>query len=132
MLMKVATTDNSQVDVRVIFDTGTEPNWISSDFLTDKLGLKFTRLNDEENKQEYIDADGNKINWIGKTELMVSSTAFVGFPSEMMSFLVAKGNFQIVLGRQTIRKEKLFYKPGENPPVQIDPKKGNNCFEALS
>ena len=129
--MKVATYDNSQVDVHAILDTGTKPDWISSRFLTEKLGLKYTKLNDEENKQQFSDFNGNKFNGIGKAELMVNSTNFIGFPSRTISFLVAKGGtFQILLGSRTIKKEKLLCKPlnpqrkGVFPAVQIDPKKG--------
>jgi len=136
--MKVATHDNKQVDVAVVLDTGTKPDWISSRFLTDKLGMKFTRLNDEENKQEFSDFNGNKFNAIGRAELMVSSTDFAGFSCRTISFLVAKGGtFQILLGSKTIKKEKLLCKPpdleGERvfPAVQIDPKKGRDCLESF-
>ena len=131
--MKVATFDNNQVDVHVILDTGTKPDWISSRFLSDKLGLKHTKLNDEENKQEFSDFNGHKFNAIGKAELMVNSTDFAGFPSRKILFLVARGGtFQILLGSRTIKKEKLLCKPldpqreGVFPAVQTDPKKGKN------
>jgi hypothetical protein len=140
--MKIATHDNKQVDVAVVLDTGTKPDWISSRFLTDKLGMKFTRLNDEENKQEFSDFNGNKFNAIGRAELMVSSTDFAGFSCRTISFLVAKGGtFQILLGSRTIKKEKLFCKPldlqiegtlqieSAFPAVQTDPKKGRDCLE---
>jgi hypothetical protein len=136
--MKVATHDNNQVDVHVILDTGTKPDWVSSRFLTEKLGMKFTRLNDEENKQEFSDFNGNKFNGIGRVELMVSSIDFVGFSCRTISFLVAKGGtFQILLGSRTIKKEKLLCKPldpqmeGVFPAVQTDPKKGRDCLENL-
>ena len=136
--MKVATFDNNQVDVHVILDTGTKPDWISKRFLTEKLGLKYTRLNDEENKQEFSDFNGNKFNGIGKAELLVNSTDFVGFPSRKISFLVAKGGtFQILLGSRTIKKEKLLCKPldpqreGAFPAVQTDLKKGRDYLGTL-
>jgi hypothetical protein len=134
--MKVATFDNNQVDVHVILDTGTKPDWISNRFLTEKLGLKYTRFNDEDNKQEFSDFNGNKFNGIGKAELMVNSTDFGGFPCRKVSFLVAKGGtFQILLGSRTIKKEKLLCKPpdhereGAFPAVQTDPKKGRDYLK---
>ncbi|KAE9367092.1 hypothetical protein N431DRAFT_418205 [Stipitochalara longipes BDJ] len=133
-LMKVATHDNNQLDVHVILDTGTKPDWISSRFLTEKLGMKFTRLNDEENKQEFSDFNGNKFNPIGRAELMISSTDFAGFSCRRISFLVNKGGtFQILLGSKTIKKEKLLCKPedpereGAFPAVQTAPKKAERA-----
>lgn len=136
MLMKVMTADNSEVDVHVILDTGTKRDWISSRFLTDKLGLKLSQPN-EDNKQEFRDFNGNGFKAIGKAELRVSCTDFYGFPSRMLSFFVAKGGtFQILLGSRTIKKEKLLLcKPadpqreGVFPAVQTDPKKGKDCLE---
>jgi hypothetical protein len=135
--MKVATVDHREVDVHVILDTGTKPDWISSRFLTEKLGLKFTRFSDEENKQEFSDFNGNKFNAIGKAEVMVSSTDFIGFPCRTISFLVAKGGtFQILLGSRTIKKDKLFCKPldaareGAFPAVLTGPKKGMGYLKA--
>lgn len=137
-LMKVPTHDDKKVDADVILDTGTKPDWISSDFLTEKLGRKYTRFKDEENKQEFSDFNGNKFNGIGKAGLMIYSSDFSGFPCRTISFLVAKGgNFQILLGSRTIRKEKLLYKPpgpqmeGAFPAVQTDPKKGKDYFKSF-
>jgi hypothetical protein len=136
--MKVPTHDNNQLDVNVILDTGTKPDWISSRFLTEKLGMKFTRFSDEENKPEFSDFNGNKFTAIGRAELMVSSTDFAGFSCRTISFLVARGGaFQILLGSKTIKKEKLLCKPpdlereGVFPAVQTDPKKGRDCLESF-
>jgi hypothetical protein len=136
--MNVATHDNKQVDVRVILDTGTRPDWISSRFLRETLGMKFTRLNEEENKQEFSDFNGNKFNGIGRAELMISCTDFAGFSCRKISFLVAKGGtFQILLGSRTIKKEKLLCRPldpqreGVFPAVQTDLKKGRGCLESF-
>lgn len=134
--MKVATIDNSEVDVRVILDTGTKPDWVSKHFLTEKLGLKYTRLSEEGSKQEFSDFNGNKFNGIGQTELMIHSNDFIGFPARRISFLVAKrGTFQILLGSRTIKQEKLLCKPldpqreGAFPAVQTDPKKGRDYVQ---
>jgi len=134
--MKVATYDNNELDVHVILDTGTKPDWISSRFLTEKLGKKITRFNEEESKQEFSDFNGNKFNPIGRAELMVISTDFPRFPGRTISFLVNKGGtFQIILGSRTIKKEKLLCRPqdpemeGVFPAVQTDIKKGRNCPE---
>jgi hypothetical protein len=134
--MKVATFDNKQVDVNVILDTGTKLDWISGRFLKEKLGLRHTKLNDEENKREFNDFNGNKFNGIGKAEVMLNSADFVGFPCRKISFLVAKKDtFQILLGSKTIKKENLLCKPvdpereGAFPAVQTDPKKGKDYFE---
>jgi hypothetical protein len=134
--MKVATYDNNELDVHVILDTGTKPDWISSRFLTEKLGKKITRFNEEESKQEFSDFNGNKFNPIGRAELMVISTDFPRFPGRTISFLVNKGGtFQIILGSRTIKKEKLLCRPqdpemeGVFPAVQTDIKKGRNCLE---
>jgi len=92
------------------------------------------RLSEEENK-EFSDFNGNKFNPIGRVELMVNSTDFIGFPCRMISFLVAKGgHFQILLGSRTIKKEKLLCKPldpqmeGVFPAVQTDPKKAERAI----
>jgi hypothetical protein len=134
--MKVATYDNNELDVHVILDTGTKPDWISSRFLTEKLGKKITRFNEEESKQEFSDFNGNKFNPIGRAELMVISTDFPRFPGRTISFLVNKGGtFQIILGSRTIKKEKLLCRPqdpemeGVFPAVQTDIKKGRNYLE---
>jgi hypothetical protein len=134
--MKVATHDNNQFDAHVILDTGTKPDWVSSRFLTDKLGMKFTRFNEEETKQEFSDFNGNKFNAIGRAVLMVGSTDFAGFSCRTIPFLVAKsGTFQILLGSRTIKKEKLLCKPldpereGAFPAVQTNLTKGRNCPE---
>lgn len=128
----IAGSDNKNVHIHVTLDTGTNPDWISSHFLTEGLGLKSTRLNDEE-KKIYKDFNGNKFSAIGKAEVMVSSTDFIGFPCRTIHFLVAKGgSFQILLGKKTIKKEKLLcVRPdtqGESayPAVQSNVKKGKD------
>jgi len=136
--MKVATHDNNQVDVRVILDTGTKPDWVSSRFLTENLGMKFMRFNEEENKQEFKDINANKFHPIGRAEVMVSSTDFPGFPCRTFPFLVNRGgSFQIILGSRTIKKEKLLCKPpdpereGAFPAVQTEPSKGRHRLESF-
>jgi len=134
--MKVATYDHNELDVRVILDTGTKPDWISSRFLTEKLGKKITRFNEEEGKPEFSDFNGNKFNPIGRAELMVISTDFPRFPGRLISFLVNKGGtFQIILGSRTIKRENLLCRPqdpeteGVFPAVQTDIKRGRNCLK---
>jgi len=135
--MKVATHDNNELDVRVILDTGTKPDWVSSRFLTQKLGMKITRFNEEESKQEFSDFNGNKFNPIGKADLMVISTDFPKFPCRTISFLVNKGGgtFQIILGSKTIKKENLLCRPqdpereGAFPAIQTDIKKGKDLLK---
>ena len=134
--MKVATFDNEAVAANVLLDTGTKPDWISNYFLTEKLHRKYTRLNDEESKREYIDFNGNKFNAVGKAELMIYSTDFSGFSCRTLSFLVATGrNFEIILGKRTTQKEKLLCRrldpqmEGAYPAVQTDIKKGEPCLK---
>jgi hypothetical protein len=136
--MKVATFDNNEVHVQVILDTGTKLNWISQRFLKDKIGVKYKKLNDDENKREFTDFNGNKFNGIGKVELMVQSVDFAHFPCRTISFLVAKeGKFNVLLGSRTIKMENLLCKPAESqregafPAVQTDPKKGRKYLRNL-
>jgi hypothetical protein len=136
--MQVATKNNKKVAVRMILDTGTKPDWISHRFLTETLKMSYTKLNDNESKQIFKDFNGNAFNAIGKAEVMVSSTDFIGFSCRTLSFLVAQGSqIDILLGRKTIRKEKLLERPlprkggGTFPAVQADPKKGSNYTKSF-
>lgn len=71
--MYVSTIDHKRVTVNVILDTGTKPNWISKGFLTETLGLKYTRLTEE---KEYSDFNGKKFTAIGKAEVMIDCNDF--------------------------------------------------------
>lgn len=132
----MSTIDHKRVTVNVILDTGTKPNWISKGFLTETLGLKYTRLTEE---KEYSDFNGKKFTAIGKAEVMIDCNDFNNdFQTRILAFLVAKGNnFKILLGSKTIQKEKLFTKPaapgGEAvyPAVQIDAKKRKYHFKSF-
>lgn len=117
-----------------MLDTGTKPNWISSHFLTDKLGKKYnSKLNDEENI-EYTDISGNNFSPIGKVDIMVYSADFNtekgSFPCRILSFMVIKrSNIKILLGRETVKKESLLRMPPASqnskayPAVLSNPKK---------
>ncbi len=136
--MQVAGAGNKAVDVRVILDTGTKPDWISSRFLTETLGLKYTRFNSEEIRQEFSDFNGNKFTGIGRAELMVTCRDFAGFSCRKITFLVAQGGtFRILLGSSTIKGENLLCKPpeapskGAFPAVQTDLKKGRDVLQTF-
>jgi hypothetical protein len=135
--MDVASKDDKKESVLVTLDTGTKPDWISQRFLTEVLCMNHNKLTDDD-KQEFLDFNGNTFNPIGKVEVMVHSTDFIGFPTRQLTFLVAKkGAFQILLGNRTIKKEKLLCKPPDSrgetafPAVQTEPKKSVDYRRAL-
>lgn len=121
--MQVATSDNKPVQIRIILDTGTKPNWISQRFLVDEIHKKFTKLTGEENTQ-FVDFNGNKFSAIGKVDVMLHCTDFRGFPSRNVSFLVTQsGAFKVILGKKTIKEESLLCRP-------VDPER-DEAFPAV-
>jgi hypothetical protein len=95
------------MEVRVILDTGTKPDWISSLFL-ERLKKKHSKIREDQNK-EYRDFNGKKFKATGTIDLDIMCEEFQGFKCKRKTFLVAKeSTFDILLGRRTIKEECLL------------------------
>jgi hypothetical protein len=95
-----------------VLDTGTKVDWISQMFYKElkTLGVKSSKLSQEDTRKEYRDFNGNRFQPLAKVDLMIQSEEFKGLMKcRKMSFFVAnKATFSILIGRDTIKKHKLM------------------------
>ena len=74
------------------------------------MGVRTSKLSDEEQEVPYRDFNGKKFHPTGKVDLMIQTEEFKGdMKFRKMRFLVAnKATFAILLGRDTIRKHGFY------------------------
>lgn len=74
------------------------------------MGVRTSKLSDEELEVPYRDFNGKKFHPTGKVDLMIQTEEFKGdMKFRKMRFLVAnKATFAILLGRDTIRKHGFY------------------------
>lgn len=112
----VAGANKQKFEVKAILDTGTGPDWVSHQYLTEVLNLKPCKeKNKKYSDKEFSDFQGKTFKPSGIVELMIFSDEFEGFPCRTLLFLVSRlSTFKILLGWKTIEEEGLLVrKPRE-------------------
>ncbi|KAH7355247.1 hypothetical protein BKA65DRAFT_236538 [Rhexocercosporidium sp. MPI-PUGE-AT-0058] len=112
---------SKSIDEKAVLDTGTKPDWISASFYDELkssgIPVERAKLSAEEQKIKYTDFNNKKFSPTSKVELVVQSDEFTGaIKCRNLTFFVAsKATFSMLIGRDTIRKQKIMTRGKPDP-----------------